>query len=138
MSALDRPVRVPPAVWNGGVLSMVKPSDVVEAHNARTENPADHLYTLRGEAVAIFDALIRERDEACEEVERLRAWKASAMEVMSGLQELGEAVGAPLGASITTAAIAEAMRLRAALREIAAETGTPYGRIASEALGEKP
>lgn len=48
-----------------------------------------------------------------QKVERLTRWKAEAMVVMDGLQELGEALGMPLGARITGPdALAEVRRLR--------------------------
>lgn len=65
--------------------------------------------------------------EQAREVEDLRRWKAEAMEVMSGLQEVGKALGVRLGERITAratidraldlrnerdAAVAEAERLR--------------------------
>lgn len=47
------------------------------------------------------------------EVRRLRAWKAEALEVMTGLQELGREFGVPLGAQVTgLEALAAARRLR--------------------------
>jgi len=55
---------------------------------------------------------IRERLTA--EVERLERWKAEATEVMSGLRELGKALGLGLGVQITgPAALAEVARLTA-------------------------
>src|SRR5690554_5011909 len=38
---------------------------------------------------------------AAEEIERLRRWKAEALPVIAGLQELGKALGLPLGSRIT-------------------------------------
>ena len=49
-----------------------------------------------------------------EQVERLERWKAEAAEVMSGLRELGKALGLGLGVQITgPAALAEVARLTA-------------------------
>lgn len=42
-----------------------------------------------------------ERDAARAERDRLARWKAEALPVMSGLQELGHALGIPLGGQIT-------------------------------------
>ncbi len=53
------------------------------------------------------------------EVERLRGWKAQALPVMSGLQDLGRALGVRLGESITGEAAAE--KARALARATAAE-----------------
>jgi hypothetical protein len=48
-----------------------------------------------------------------DEVRRLRAWKAEALEVMTGLQELGRELGVPLGAQVTgEQALVAARRLR--------------------------
>ena len=55
------------------------------------------------------------------EVERLERWKAEALEVMSGLQELGKALGLGLGVQITgPAALAEVARLTAERDALAA------------------
>ena len=58
------------------------------------------------------------------EVERLERWKAEALEVISGLQELGKALGLRPGVQITgPAALAEVARLTAerdALRAVVA------------------
>ena len=54
-----------------------------------------------------------------EQVERLEHWKAEALEVMSGLRELGKALGLGLGVQITgPAALAEVARLTAELAEV--------------------
>ena len=67
-----------------------------------------------------------------EQVERLERWKAEALEVMSGLQELGKALGLGLGVQITgPAALAEVARLTAERDALAAQVA----RV--EALGEK-
>lgn len=72
------------------------------------------------------------------EIDRLRDWKASAIDVMSGLQDLGRALGVPPGHSITASESAQRaadLRARAekaeeALRWIAdverAETADPH------------
>lgn len=50
--------------------------------------------------------------DAHAEVERLRRWKADALPVLDGLQELGKALGLPLGSRITgTEALAAVERL---------------------------
>ena len=56
------------------------------------------------------------------EVERLERWKAEALEVMSGLRELGKALGLGLGVQITgPAALAEVARLTAERDALAAQ-----------------
>ena len=63
---------------------------------------------------------IRERLTA--EVERLERWKFEALEVMSGLRELGKALGLGLGVQITgPAALAEVERLTAERDALAAQ-----------------
>ena len=63
---------------------------------------------------------IRERLTA--EVERLERWKFEALEVMSGLRELGKALGLGLGVQITgPAALAEVTRLTAERDALAAQ-----------------
>jgi len=63
---------------------------------------------------------IRERLTA--EVERLERWKAEALEVMSGLRELGKALGLGPGVQITgPAALAEVERLTAERDALAAQ-----------------
>lgn len=47
---------------------------------------------------------------SAEEIERLRRWKAEALPVIDGLQELGNALGLPLGSSITGPEAAERAR----------------------------
>lgn len=57
-----------------------------------------------------------------EQVERLDRWKFEACEVMSGLRELGKALGLPLGVQITgPAALAEVERLTAERDALAAQ-----------------
>ena len=68
--------------------------------------------------------LQKERDELLAEVERLTRWKAEALPVMTGLQELGKALGLTLGESITgpsAADAAHALRARAEAAEQAVE-----------------
>ncbi len=73
---------------------------------------------------------IRERLTA--EVERLERWKFEATEVMSGLRELGKALGLGLGVQITgPAALAEITRLTAERDALAAK----MARV--ESLGEE-
>ena len=56
------------------------------------------------------------------EVERLERWKAEALEVISGLQELGKALGLRPGVQITgPAALAEVARLTAERDALAAK-----------------
>ena len=63
---------------------------------------------------------IRERLTA--EVERLERWKFEALEVMSGLRELGKALGLGLGVQITgPAALAEVTRLTVERDALAAQ-----------------
>jgi hypothetical protein len=47
-------------------------------------------------------------DQVAAERDRLLAWKQEAMEVMSGLEELGRALGIPLGVSVTARAVVDA------------------------------
>ena len=82
------------------------------------------------------DTTDQETGHRCEpyysRVERLERWKAEALEVMSGLQELGKALGLGLGVQITgPAALAEVARLTAERDALAAQVA----RV--EALGEK-
>ncbi len=59
------------------------------------------------------------------EVERLAEWKASALAIMDGLQELGQALGLPLGVRITgPEAVAEVQRLRDTLAASYCEHGS--------------
>ena len=54
-----------------------------------------------------------------DQVESLERWKVEALEVMSGLRELGKALGLGLGVQITgPAALAEVARLTAELAEV--------------------
>ena len=58
---------------------------------------------------------VADMDRLREEVERLRRWKMEASEVILGLQDLGKALGVPLGRSITgplAAEIAGELRVR--------------------------
>ena len=67
-----------------------------------------------------------------DQVERLERWKFEACEVMSGLRELGKALGLGLGVQITgPAALAEVARLTAERDALAAQVA----RV--EALGEE-
>lgn len=60
--------------------------------------------------VAALNRALRERDA---KNERLRAWKAETMEVMAGFQDVGNALGVPLGHRITArAAVDKALDLR--------------------------
>ena len=80
---------------------------------------------------------IRERLTA--EVERLERWKFEATEVMSGLRELGKALGLGLGVQITgPAALAEVARLTAEREALIAVGKRQAARLARvEALAEE-
>jgi hypothetical protein len=80
---------------------------------------------------------IRERLTA--EVERLERWKFEATEVMSGLRELGKALGLGLGVQITgPAALAEVARLTAERDALIAVGKRQAARLARvEALAEE-
>lgn len=80
----------------------------------------------KGEITA--DGIAAITDSVCDvprllaEIERLTNWKASALTVMDGLQELGQALGLPLGERITgplARAAAEALNTRAEAAEAA-------------------
>lgn len=72
---------------------------------------ADRLAEIKARAE---DATPEDVPWLVEEVERLEAWKAEAIEVMTSLPELGKALGLPLGVQITgPAALAEVARLTA-------------------------
>ena len=84
--------------------------------------PSKGDYTPEG-----IDAIV---DSVCDvpdllaEVDRLTRWKAEALPVMTGLQELGKALGLTLGESITGASAvdaAHALRARAEAAEQAVE-----------------
>ena len=65
--------------------------------------------------------LLDDLEKADAEVERLTRWQSEAMTVMDGLQELGSALGLPLGYRITgPAAVAAATTLRAERDALAA------------------
>ena len=67
------------------------------------------------QAEAVADAVVAAGPDA-DEVTRLRRWKAEATEVILGLQDLGKALGLPLGERITgtsAAQAAKALRSRA-------------------------
>lgn len=52
--------------------------------------------------------------ELLDEIERLTRWRAEAMTVMDGLQDLGQALGLPLGERVTgPVALMEVLHLRA-------------------------
>ena len=78
------------------------------------------------------DRLQEDVERMQKDVERLERWKAEATEVMSGLRELGKALGLGLGVQITgPAALAEVARLTAERDALAAQVA----RV--EALGEE-
>ena len=67
------------------------------------------------------DRLQEDVERMQKDVERLERWKAEATEVMSGLRELGKALGLGLGVQITgPAALAEVARLTAERDALAA------------------
>lgn len=64
---------------------------------------------------------VLDEDGLLAEVERLTRWKAEALPVMDGLQDLGQALGLPLGERITgPIALLEAVSLRIERDELAA------------------
>ena len=68
------------------------------------------------------DRLQEDVERMQKDVERLERWKAEATEVMSGLRELGKALGLGLGVQITgPAALAEVERLTAERDALAAQ-----------------
>jgi hypothetical protein len=87
-AALDHPVVVPVYDYRDGpaIRRGVKPSDVVAAHNAQTEDPVSRLTTM-GEwdkcmrLMRERDLAWAERDEARDEAERLRD---ALMEIAGG------------------------------------------------------
>ncbi|MEQ9319001.1 MAG: hypothetical protein RIF41_07560 [Polyangiaceae bacterium] len=107
--------------------------DATRLHSQLTdvESQLDLVIDANKAASKILEDAIRERkaaeaerDALREERDRLLDWKASAMDVMSGLQDLGRALGVPLGHSITAAESAQiAAVLRARVEEL--EAGLP-------------
>ena len=85
---------------------------------------AERVESLREEFGKREDSQDRIRERLTAEVERLERWKFEACEVMSGLRELGKALGLRPGVQITgPAALAEVARLAAerdALRAVVA------------------
>ena len=70
---------------------------MIPNYSPETAANRDLIVLLRNTAAELV-----ERVKAAEaEVERLADWKASALPVMDGLQELGKSLGLPLGARIT-------------------------------------
>ena len=68
------------------------------------------------------DRLQEDVERMQKDVERLERWKAEATEVMSGLRELGKALGLGLGVQITgPAALVEVERLTAERDALAAQ-----------------
>jgi hypothetical protein len=72
------------------------PDEAVEAVQVAFPGMSGNM--VRGILAAALPLLT---DAARAEVERLRRWKAEAVEVMSGLQEVGKALGVGLGKRIT-------------------------------------
>lgn len=88
-------------------------ADRLDEIKARTEQVQHWTSTT-----SIEQAMVRMASSAADvpwlvdQVESLERWKAEALEVISGLQELGRALGLPLGVQITgPAALAEVERL---------------------------
>ena len=86
-------------------------------HHALNAKPSKGPYTEQGIA-AITDS-VSDVPELLAEIERLNRWQAEALPVMDGLQELGSALGLPLGERITGPAAVDAVeKLRENLTEI--------------------
>lgn len=79
-----------------------------------------------------------------DEVERLRGWKEEAVPILAGLQDLGHALGVPLGHSITgpetaekaRALTAEIERLRGRVDSLDREVRSRHDQV-MKALGER-
>jgi len=104
-----------------------RPPDTYDVYLA--DGSAEVLANLPWELAAYIAAadpqtvlwLIREVKRLEAEVERLTRWQSEAMTVMDGLQELGVALGLPIGARITgPAAVEAATTLRAERDALAA------------------
>ena len=73
------------------------------------------------------------------EVERLARWKAEALPVLAGLQELGKALGLPLGEQITgPRAAEEAAALLARAEKAEAEVERLRGELSKQWLSAGP
>lgn len=80
-----------------------------------------------------MEAAEAERRTLQTEVEQLTRWKAEALLVMTGLQDLGKALNVPLGSSITGETAAKAAKdLRTALDEERARSARYAQRIADQ------
>ena len=105
-------------------LADVKAEREAAQENARTAWAVHSEHTDRTGVIiaahvrdAVFATTRAEKAEAA--IERLARWKAEALPVMAGLQELGEALGVPLGQRITGEEAAEAATALAARAEAA-------------------
>ena len=93
-----------------------------EARARRAEAEVERLTDLCDEFRKREESQDRIRERLTAEVERLERWKAEATEVMSGLRELGKALGLGLGVQITgPAALVEVERLTAERDALAAQ-----------------
>lgn len=93
---------------------------------------------LIARAPELLAALCDKLDEAEGEVARLTQWKAEAMQVMSGLQELGQALGLGWGVRITgdhAAEVARDLRERAEKAEAAIEKAAGFAWDEGNAVG---
>lgn len=125
MSALDRPVRVFNHTAPEYGKANVYPSDVVAAHNAQTEDPADHLVPCRHFWPRLSE-LTRERDEARAETV---FWEMRYKEQHRTLHSLED---------VLDEARAEVERLRETVRTMhRASFDSVQDRIAREALGKQ-
>lgn len=95
-------------VWSGSRVEHKSAVETAWSHDADggdTELVADCCPTADAAFIAHsrtdIPALVTEIRRLRAEVERLARWKAEALPVLSGLQDLGSALGVPLGQSIT-------------------------------------
>jgi hypothetical protein len=84
--------------WLAELLERVK---AAEAHVVELARDAGDQRAMYLDAHAAGLRMTERAHVAEAEVERLADWKASALPVMDGLQELGKSLGLPLGARIT-------------------------------------
>jgi hypothetical protein len=95
--------------WMSKELQALDAKLAMMREEARIEAPS-------GEPAAPVKAI----GEQAQEIGRLLAWKEEALQVMSGLQDLGRELGVGLGESITSASAAhKARKMRKALENIA-------------------
>ena len=99
-------------------------------------------YDARGGSDAEFIAHAREDVPALlAEVERLKRWKAEATSLFDGLQDLGRALGLPLGTLITGPSAVDAARSLRAERDalaarLAAQPAECFGKVWDVDCGE--